>query len=386
MKRTYFTHLLLFVAAPFFAILSASLSLMACSGRANSSDSAVNPRDTVKVPEGLSGIDSIAYIENVVTQSPITASDLLGLAEIHSVEDRLYYYGDRELDEEEPDDRESILITQRDSAAMRLANRFMRMSHLVYMNGKALDKLQWAVAVNAVLDTLRLAVPSLPADSALYEISRVAEKFSSLTQTEMNFQSYISATVEYYLTIESYRQWLAEVPPFLKTLVQEEYEAWHNLNETRFGFWNDVSYMQEWYSMRPMEVEDYYWNLSVNRRAELDVERDIVLKGKPYQQKGTTVTTKQWEDWIAENSVPADIDLLQDMDHDLIPSDSLVKYYVTTLKADFSRWVAARQAIAAALPKEQGISYDNLTADIHCRIIGKLPMLIPYQMWDDEED
>ena len=43
-----------------------------------------------------------------------------------------------------------------------------------------------------------------------------------------------------------------------------------------------------------------------------------------------------------------------------------------------SRWLSARQAIASALPEEQGKSYDNITADIHCRIIGKLEDLIPY--------
>ena len=37
--------------------------------------------------------------------------------------------------------------------------------------------------------------------------------------------------------------------------------------------------------------------------------------------------------------------------------------------------------IAAALPKVQGDSYDNLTVDIHCRLIGKLDDIIPYENW-----
>ena len=37
--------------------------------------------------------------------------------------------------------------------------------------------------------------------------------------------------------------------------------------------------------------------------------------------------------------------------------------------------------IAAALPKVLGDSYDNLTADIHCRLIGKLDDIIPYENW-----
>ena len=55
-------------------LFSASVLFVACGGRsASSSDSDVNPRDTVKVPEGYTGEDSIAYIENAVLKSDITA-------------------------------------------------------------------------------------------------------------------------------------------------------------------------------------------------------------------------------------------------------------------------------------------------------------------------
>ena len=64
-----------------------------------------------------------------------------------------------------------------------------------------------------------------------------------------------------------------------------------------------------------------------------------------------------------------------------LPSDSIVTNRVNALKTAFTRWMAARQAIAAALPKQQDISYDNLTADIHCRMIGKLASIIPYEEW-----
>lgn len=359
------------------------LLLAGCGGQpATNTVLDINPRDTVVVPDGITGEDSVAYIENAILQSPITASDLLSLAEVHSVEDRLCKYNDFERAKEYPEYADEFLATHRDSAAMRLANRFMRMGNLVNMNGNANDMLQWAVAVNAALDTFRVAVPSVPSDSVLDEIVRVTDKFSSQTQTEMNFQCYVEATVDYYRTIEAYRQWLLAVPSGLKSLMQEEYEAWYDLNEARFAFWHSVSYTQEWYSMKPMEIEGYYENLSCNRRAELEVERSIVLEGKPYSQKGTTVTTQQWDEWIAEHSVPEDIEFLREHgNEDRIPSDSLVAVHVDVLRSSFSRWLAARQAIAAALPKEQGTCYDNLTADIHCRMVGKLATLIPYETW-----
>ena len=363
--------------------LFAAMLMMACSGNgASHSNSSTNPRDSVVVPEGYSGEDSIAYIENTILKSPISAEDLLGLAEVHSVEEQLFNYNNLEKAKENPEFADEYLPTHRDSAAMRLANRLMRMANLVNMNGDANDKLQWAIAVNEAIDIFHKEVPSVPSDSVLGEISRVVDKFSSQTQSEMNFQCYVDATVEYYRTIEAYRNWINAVPNNLKTLAQEEYKAWHDLNEARLAFWRDVSYNQEWYSMKPMEIEGYYENLSKNRRAELEAENDVVLKGKPYRQKGKTVTTSQWEEWIAKNSVPEDIELLHEMGkNENIPSDSLVADHVGTLKSAFSRWIKARQDIAAALPKALGDSYDNLTADMHSRLIGKLEDIISYESY-----
>ena len=366
----------------FIPCCCAAMLLMAHEGNgAPCPTSSDNPRDTVVVPEGYKGEDSISYIENATVKSPISAKDLLGLAEVHSMEQQLFLYNNFELLADDLEHADRYIATHGDSVAMRLANRFMRMYHVVDLNGDAKDKLQWAIAVNTAIDNFRKEEPSVPSDSVLDEMTRVIDGFSSQTQYELNFQCYVEATKGYYLTIEAYRNWLNAVPDNLRALAQEEYEAWHDFNEARFAFWHEVSYTQEWYSMKPMEIEGYFENLALNRRAELEIERDIVLKGKAYQQKGKTVTTKQWEAWIKEKSVPEDIEFLGDSGKDLIPSDSLVAERVGTLKSTFSRWLKARQAFAAALPEGRGESYDRLTADIHCRIIGKLKDIIPYGEW-----
>ena len=360
-----------------FYIMGVALALMACGH--NGKDS-TDPRDTVQVPEGLSGEDSIAYIENMVIQSPISADDLLGLAEVHSLEERLFRYI-RYIKPEcvVIDPADPYFITQRDSCAMRLANRFMRMYHLVNMNGDAMDELQFALAVNAILDTFRAEMPEVVSDSVLDEIDRVMVKFSAFSQSEMNMRSYVMAAVDYYRTIEAYRQWLADVPVNLKTLAQEEYKAWNALNKARFALWHDVSYRQEHYSMKPMEIEGYYQNLAQNRHAELAVERSIVLGGKPYRQQGRTINSQQWEKWIAKSSVPEDIDLLiEEGMNSSIPEESTINELMNQLRTTFSRWLAARQAFAAALPKDRATSYDNLTADIHSRMVGQLSSLVPY--------
>lgn len=364
-----------------FSILSAIVLMSACGGHTTNTGSTFDPRDTVNVPEGLTGEDSIAYIENMIVKSPISATDLLGLAEIHTVQDRLFHcYEEAGCPVYDPYSREDHQTERRDSAAMSLANRLIRMAYLVNINGDANDKLQWAIAVNTAIDSFHVAVPSLPLDSVIPDINRVVNKFSNDTQSEMNFLAYVDATVDYYRTIEAYRRWLSDVPSSLKSLMQNEYVTWHNFNEARFAFWRDVSYNQEWYSMKPMEIEGYYENLSTNRRAELDVERSIIIEGKPYFQKGKTVTSAQLEKWITDHSVPEDIDYLKnEFWEDRIPSDSLVMDRVNSLKSSFSRWMEARKAIAAALPKQQGIFYNNLTTDIYCRLIGKLACIIPYE-------
>lgn len=332
-------------------LFSASVLFVACVGRsASGSDSDVNPRDTVKVPEGYTGEDSIAYIENAVLKSNITAEDLLGLAEVHSVEGMLFDYNNEEKAEDNPEYAKEHIVTHRDSSALRLVNRIMRMNELVKKNGKANDKLQWAITVNAAIDTFLVNEPTIRKGQVFEEIERVTSKFSSDTQSEMNFISYIYATLDYYRSIEAYRQWLQAVPKDIRQLTQEEYEAWHDLNDARFNLWNDVSYRREWYSMKPLEIEGYYTNLSENRRAELDVERDIILN------------------MLEKNDTR-------------IPSDSIVTDRVNTLKTTFARWLKARQALAATLPKEQGDSYDYLTADMHSRMTGKLEAIIPYDYY-----
>ena len=361
-----------------FTISSAIVLLSACGGRAGSN---FDPRDTVNVPEGLTGEDSIAYLENAIVKSPISAADLLGLSAVHTVQDRLFHcYEEAGCPVYDPYSREDHQTERRDSATMSLANQLIRMAELVNLNGDANDKLQWAVAVNAAIDSFHVAVPSLPIDSVISDISRVVSKFSNDTQSELNFIAYVDGTVDYYRTIEAYRQWLSEVPSNLKSLMQNEYVAWYNFNEARFAFWRDVSYNQEWYSMKPMEIEGYYENLSANRRAELEEERSIILEGKPYFQKGKTVASSQWEKWITDHSVPEDIEYLRnEFWKDRIPSDSIVNNRVKTLKFTFSQWMEARKAIAKALPQEQSRWYQNITDDIHCRIIGKLANIIPLE-------
>ena len=357
----------------FLLITACCIAILSCK---NSSDS-YDPRDTVHVPEGLTGEDSVAYIENTIIQSPISAADLLNLAETHALD--IWF-------EEWQEYRNGLEMTHRDSCALRLANRFMRMYNLVDMNGDAMDKLEWAKATGSIIDSFCREVPGIHRDSAILDIIRLFDKFSAQKQADMNFECYVMSTIDYYQTIDAYRVWLEKAPDNIKSLAKEEYKTWHDLNEARFSLWRDVYFTQEWYSMKPMEIEGYYISLSENRRAELDIEKGIILNGNQYAQKGKTVTTSQWERWIDDHSQPMDYNPQDPKDrYENYPSDSTVTECVTAVRNCFSRWLAARQKLAAALPDDQGTSYDNLTADIHSRIVGKLKPIIPYTSVNEDE-
>lgn len=329
----------------------------------------------IYVPIGIIGEDSVAYIENTIYQSPISAKTFLSLAKVHSIEGTMVNYNNYELAEKDPENADAFIANHQDSCAVRLANRFMRMRDLAYENGDAMDMLQWAVAVNAVLDTFRFEMPELNRDSTLFEITRVITKFSSSSQHEMYIKYYFDAAIDYYLTIESYRKWLEEVSKKLQHLFLEEYVAWFQLNNERYAFWTDVSYPQAWYNINWMEIKHYYSCLARNRRAELAIERDIILDGKPYHQLGETVTSKQWEDWLKDNTLCN----IQDLCPLMIPDPSFFKRKIEELSDAFFRWLEARRAIAAALPDEQKESYNCLTEDIYSRVVGKLEWIVPFE-------
>ena len=62
----------------FFSLITLCISMLsACGGRSASGSDDINPRDTVTVPEGYTGEDSIAYIENAVLKDLISMNDFL---------------------------------------------------------------------------------------------------------------------------------------------------------------------------------------------------------------------------------------------------------------------------------------------------------------------
>ena len=83
-----------------YLFLSLAVLLASC-GENSESGKHSKVGDTTGVPEWLTGEDSIAYIENHTVKSPISVADLLGLAEVHTVEEYALNYENSYGDVEE---------------------------------------------------------------------------------------------------------------------------------------------------------------------------------------------------------------------------------------------------------------------------------------------
>ena len=336
--------------------------------------------DTIKVPDWLSGEDSIAYIENALIQSPISVETYLSLSKIHELENNLNNFNKQKTDDTwfGDEDYSQFIATHQDSCTLKLGNRIMRMHSLAFDKGDAMDKMQWTIAVNAAIDTFCIEMPDIPRDSALKDIDRVMYKFMDMIQSDWDYVSYVSSVLKEYQTIENYRQWINELPDDLMLMAQEEYLAWFQLNEERYAFWRDISSEQGQNSLKGPLQSAYYECLLENRKAELAIERKIVLNNKPYHQLGKKTTSQQWEKWLADNSVPVDIERCKE-EGTIIPDTTMVKERSESLRVAYNRWLVTRQAFAAALPKAQGESYARLTSDLQSRFIGKLRWLVQYE-------
>ena len=170
-------------------------------GDLNAGDS--NDKDTVQVvtPDPIR-LDSMTFNKEVLLDSPFSAETLLSLAKVHSFEDWLSNYGNTDGG---PDDLEAVdsdYEAHRDSCAFELANRLMRMNEVVTEKGDAMDMLQWAVAVNVTIDTFCVKVPEVPHDSALNEIGRIMDKYTSWSQIEMNAMSDVYASMIFHKTLK----------------------------------------------------------------------------------------------------------------------------------------------------------------------------------------
>lgn len=276
---------------------------------------------SIDVPSGLSQEDSIAYIENERYKDvTVTAEDLLGLGEIHT----LYPYENR-------------VMTRRDSAALQQMNRLMRMQYVAAGNPDS--ELAWAEAVNR----------SLGAYCKEFDISK-KEALEDLLES-----------VSHY----AYCALICDIQDAkLRKLLMSEYRAWNRLNRERHNVYVNVQHDGEHYSSQPMDFEERFEAYANKRLQDLSIERAILLEDGAYSQQHPVVRSAEWDAYL-KNPLWWPVDCNEESSE-----DENVKMIVR-FKKNVQDWLDVRHSIKRALPPKQEEAYDRLTADYHWVIVNE---------------
>ena len=297
------------------------------------------------IPEDLTDEQQLVYIENQVLTTPVTASELLALRPIHTLDPDTSRYG-------------NWLSDQR-WEQVHLANRFMRMQHVAF--GEPMDEWQWAIAVHTIIS--EYAAPfGISEEQALDSLYAGADHLCAGTQYQINQCTYVMSSIEYYKTLAAYRSFIDQLPESQQALFQEEYVAWNKLNKARFDAYIGIRRAHDHYSALPMELEGMYSAYAECRRDVLAKEQEVILSGKIYKQRYPVVRTKDWNAY------------LQSLYDHATDEDSII---VQHLDETAKEWIAIRQKIANQLPQTQQTAYDNITADYHWIITNEQEQVPP---------
>ena len=290
--------------------------------------------DTVLVmPDDLDAEEQVTFIENQVMISPLTSAELLSLAPIHTLD---------------PWQEWAEALPERQWDAIRMANRFMRMQFVAM--GEPEDELQWVAAVRTVLREYADKYHVTEAD-ALDSLLESMDYLAAGTQADINQYCFISASTEYYRTLDTYLRLLEQQKDAaLKGLLYDEYAAWNRLNKLRHEAYVEIMRAGEWYSALPMEFEDMYAAYAQERREVLEKEQAVLYRGGTCTRQHPVVRTADWNHYL---------------EHKLHNYDSKYAPLAHDVDSTARAWIAIRQNIARQLPQKQGEAYDNLTADYH---------------------
>lgn len=199
-------------------------------------------------------------------------------------------------------------------------------------------------------------------------------EYDAHSQWSMNTNEQYLTVIRTYDVVMAYRQLIDRIADReLKRLVRAEYNAWFKWFDAEYFTFVYGVHGADSYSMLPLEYGEFHSYQTDNRLAALRTEQKVLTQGKIYRQRGTTVTGKQWRDWLDAQGYR------EGMSPDFNLDEPTATHFPALLKDKTERWLAARQAVATYLGDKQGPgqSYDALTADIHACIVGRLKPPVP---------
>lgn len=268
---------------------------------------------------------------------------------------------------------EDMVPTPREEKALKLANRVVTMYFSI--DHSVPDHVWlWAEAVEQVVRNYAKE-SRLKYDTARYDLHEALSYYGYdiQTQSSMNTYAYYLTAIQTYEAAVRYQQLIDRIEDTqLKKLIRAEYNAWFVWMDAQYFTNTYYTHGNDHYSMLPLDLWSFHKYHTDNRLAVLNVEEEVLVMGKNYRQRGKTVTGKQWRTWLEEQGYR------EDMSPDFNMEEPTESDFPALIKDKTEKWIAARQAVAHYLGDKtgKGQSYDNLTADIHACMIGKLKPLV----------
>ena len=263
--------------------------------------------------------------------------------------------------------------TPREEAALALANRVVTMytsidysqSDSVWLWGLATEK--------ALMQYTR--ENRMQQDSAVCDLHDALHYYGydAHTQYTMNENAQYLTVIQTYDAVARYRLLLSKIEDEqLKRLIRAEYNAWFEWLDAKYFTNVYHTHGADRYSALPLDFHAFHEYYTENRLAMIDIEEDILMNDGSYQQRGKTVTTKQWKDWLNEQGYH------EGMSPEFNMEDPVDTDFPALIKDKTERWIAARRAVSFYLGEKtgKGLSYDRLTADIHASIIGMIKPIL----------
>lgn len=249
--------------------------------------------------------------------------------------------------------------TTKELAALELINKMCGMRSISHSDW------QWMLACDNAFDEYRLNVGrDEPISIILEEVNKIITPFSdSGIISLMDRSVYPWQSIMLYQMMNGYREIIInENDMQLQNKIFIELKEWTKFCDATYDFYAD--YGCAW----GQNGREYFFNVGLSRaslysvrKAQLEIERNIILNNEAYKLKNPVIKSSKWKtklDSIA-NINTADVYGYEDYN---LKNPSEIAQAIST---SFTTWHKARIDVMKCLEKNKAKSYDNMTSDIH---------------------
>lgn len=283
-----------------------------------------------------------------------------------------------------------------DPHAYWLMNRMMQMVQLIET---ADDDWAWMLAMNECIEeyNTRLGRKIGSVDAACNAVDELIDIYNAGNQPELNTASYVESILMHYKATYAYYRLIEFIDDYkddsdwdlqLRALYYREFKEWFDINNAVNGIMYFYTYAAAGYSALSMDLNGTFEIWSMDRLAELEIERDIYwsFDWKPFESNAKTISPKKFDKTLSYFKTRTNETVIEEMVSDWAEKDydfareriegrfdfeknsEMLRYYETALV----NWREVREQIALMLPREKQKSYREITKQMHTRLYNDL--------------